>query len=533
MILFRADANSKIGSGHIMRCLSIADAALLHGEQSCFITADNSLGNIIKSRGYENIVLNTDYSNPEAEIGKLSEVIKHGNDVTDNLKAVFVDSYYVTNNYLSTLKSSLPKNTKLVYIDDLLKFAYPVDVLINYGLEIQQANYEKIYDKLPALMLLGLSYAPLRKEFQGLAFKQPAQSIKNVLISTGGSDAEHITLKILNGIIQRKEELKDQIFHFVVGDINLDKDKIIAVAKDVPNVVIHQNVHNMHEIMALCDVAVSAGGTTILELCASSLPIIAYSFAENQEGIKQFANKGLALYAGDARANNSFIDNIFRLLKKLSEDYELRKTLAEKAYSLVDGKGAERVVKEILRVRYRLNEYSMRPIEESDLPQILEWRNSDEIRNMMLTNHKITWNEHYNWFKRIEQNPVKRYFIFEYQNKPIGYIGYNEFDEENKSCSPGMYIGDKKNAPGDAGFAMSYIIGKYAFYKMGLLSLKSEIFAKNKNALAINKFFRTPIIGEYYIEKNGEKELVKKLEITKEQWMKNREERLRDFFNDI
>ena len=555
MIIFRADANSTIGSGHVMRCLSIADEAERLGEKVCFITADDSFSNVIKSRGYENIVLNTNYSDMESELEALQKVLANERDeqykqneqekqwIRRKIEAIVVDSYYVTPTYLSKLHSfisSLSPRTKLVYIDDLLQFAYPVDVLINYGSRVLRTEYEKLYSytKLPAGILLGLDYAPLREEFQGLPFKNPARDVKNVLVSTGGADHEHVALKIIKRLMQEGQECQGNqeestggyTFHFTLGTLNQDKEEILSLSRCIHNVIIHQNIVNMHELMSMCDIAVSAGGSTILELCASSLPIITYSVADNQEGIKDFAEKGLALYTGDARECEAFVENIFYFLHKLSSEYELRKSLAENVYSLIDGKGVKRIMREIYR--YRFKDYSMRPIEEEDLPQILEWRNSDKIHSKMLTNHKITWGEHYQWFKRIEKYPIKRYFVFEHKSKPIGYIAYNDFNEEEKSCTPGMYIGNAKAAPGDAGFVLSYIIGKYAFEKMGMLKLKSEILASNKNALALNKFFGNTEVGEFYVEKHDKKELVKLLEITKEQWVATQKERLIEFFDD-
>ena len=105
---------------------------------------------------------------------------------------------------------------------------------------------------------------------------------------------------------------------------------------------------------------------------------------------------------------------------------------------------------------YRVGDYSMRHIEERDLRQILEWRNSDEVHSMMLTDHKITWEEHRQWFERIRQEPLKRHFVFEYQGQPVGYIGYNGFDAQTRTCTPGMYLGDRKTAPADAGLYLAY-----------------------------------------------------------------------------
>ncbi|MCR4818825.1 MAG: UDP-4-amino-4,6-dideoxy-N-acetyl-beta-L-altrosamine N-acetyltransferase [Fretibacterium sp.] len=171
---------------------------------------------------------------------------------------------------------------------------------------------------------------------------------------------------------------------------------------------------------------------------------------------------------------------------------------------------------------YRIGDYSMRPIEEGDLRQILEWRNSDEVHSMMLTDHKITWEEHCRWFEKIQQEPVKCHFVFEYQGHPVGYIGYNDFDESARTCTPGMYLGDRKTAPADAGLYLSYMAGKYAFEELGVEKIILEIFSKNKRALSINNM--TGQEGEHYcIKKSSKRETVVRTETTREEYLKNRE----------
>ena len=115
MILFRADGNSNIGLGHVMRCLSIADEFKNTGESCLFITADNELHKTIKDWGHKNLVLDSEYDHMEDELESLKQSI----DARD-VAAVFVDSYYVTEQYLRELwQFCASKYITLVYIDDV------------------------------------------------------------------------------------------------------------------------------------------------------------------------------------------------------------------------------------------------------------------------------------------------------------------------------------------------------------------------------------------------------------------------------
>ena len=105
----------------------------------------------------------------------------------------------------------------------------------------------------------------------------------------------------------------------------------------------------MYERMAACDLALSAAGSTMYELCASSVPIVTYRLADNQFKVAEcFRRNNMAVDAGDARRNEDFCKNAFEILERISNDYDQRTRMAQKAYKMVDGSGANRLVKELL-----------------------------------------------------------------------------------------------------------------------------------------------------------------------------------------
>lgn len=208
--------NNFIATGHMMRCLSIADAIRDKGEEVCFITADDNGAKLLAERGYDNIVLGSKWDDLESELGKLVDIIGKY-----NVKSLLIDHYYVTGKYLSGLK----KYTKIIYIDDLMKFPYPVDVLICYAAYADRAKYEMLYkDKadLPEF-LLGMQYVPLRKCFQNVAKKDIKPDVKNMLIMSGGSDRYGVVKKILEELeIEQFQEI-----NAICGIYNTDYDIMI------------------------------------------------------------------------------------------------------------------------------------------------------------------------------------------------------------------------------------------------------------------------------------------------------------------
>ena len=109
----------------------------------------------------------------------------------------------------------------------------------------------------------------------------------------------------------------------------------------------------MSQLMTECDVAITAGGSTMYELCACSIPMITYSVADNQlAGVKGFAQLGIAKYCGDIRTDDVQIwSNLYEALKVFQLNFEYRKEVALRMKELVDGQGTRRIADEIHNLR--------------------------------------------------------------------------------------------------------------------------------------------------------------------------------------
>ena len=339
MIIFRADGNKKIGMGHIMRCLSVADAFRRIGRDCLFVTAQDNLSSIITERGYNCVILNTNPYKLDDETEQLLRVLK---DYA--VEAVIVDSYSVSEAYLSAIKSEY----FTVYIDDVYSFAYPVDCVINYSINATKEKYRKLYStgELPKL-LIGTEYVPLRSEFCIDGKKPLPGRIKNIFVSTGGADSEHIALR-LTDYLSRTDKYGNYTFHIVVGAANYDLYKITHLAKDTDNVSVYSNVSKISGLMMMCDAAISAAGSTMFELCACGLPIITYTLADNQKDNEaSFCENGIAVSAGDVRDNPDFISTLLDTADGTFSDIEKCRAMALSAKNLVDCKGADRIAKEL------------------------------------------------------------------------------------------------------------------------------------------------------------------------------------------
>lgn len=344
MICFRVDGNKQIATGHVMRCLAIAKALKKKGENCTFIIADHFTEKLIEENGFNTICLESKWDNLDYELDALTIFLK-----SQNIKTLIIDSYFVTESYLTKLK----KVVKLVYIDDMNMFRYPVDMLINYSFNFNKYNYEARYEKENTKLLLGSKYVPLRKEFTSKNINKSGldKQVKNILITTGGSDPYNFSGTLINEILS-KDLYKTYIFHVIIGSYYENILELENLSKKHSNIILHKNVKNMSDLMINSDIAISASGTTLYELCACGTPSICYVFADNQlEGAEAFGDRDIIPYAGDIRDNMKLVINkIFYKVNELIQSEPLWLSYSIKMREFIDGKGSARIAEEIIKL---------------------------------------------------------------------------------------------------------------------------------------------------------------------------------------
>lgn len=344
MIWIRADANNEIGMGHIMRCLSIAIALEKCNKEVCFILADENASTLLESKGQRYKILYSAYDELYRELDIFQMLI-----LKERPEFLIIDSYYVTANYLEKLREC----TNTVYIDDKYLFPYPVDMLINYNIYGEMLPYGENAEESNLKLLLGVSYVPLRAQFEGVAYSVKKQ-VQNVLITTGGSNKYNLTGKILKELLLQ-EEMRNCHYHIVSGIFDEYLPMLQKLAEVNSNIHIHQNVDNMAELMQKCDIAITAGGSTMYELCAVGVPIICFSFVDNQERIvESFVQRGLVCYGGNyLQERDNLFGNVAQNVLFLTRNKEKRMYYSNKERQLIDGKGAERIAQKLCEMEER------------------------------------------------------------------------------------------------------------------------------------------------------------------------------------
>ena len=346
MFLIRADGNEKIGAGHLMRCLTIAAELVKQGcgDEILFLCADEQSAQLAGQQGFETVILGTDYRDMESELPAWEKLFERHNKAV-----ILVDSYHVTDRYLAALK----RFGTVVLMDDMGEKSYPVDALINYNAFADRTCYSRLYGvsiQEPTdgnigqcaggvKMFIGPDYVPVREQFRDRNYCV-RREVKSVLITTGGGDSENIAGRILETLYGSEPE-----YHLIVGQFNPHLVKLKQMESAHENIHIHSNVTDMAELMTSADIAVTAGGSTVYELAVLGVPLICFSYAENQEALTEYiGEQSIAGFAGAFhKSPEAVLTNMGSLFRRLTSDETLRRRYSDREREMIDGYGALRL----------------------------------------------------------------------------------------------------------------------------------------------------------------------------------------------
>ncbi len=319
-ILIKTDGNSRIASGHIRRCLSIAEALKEKGASVSFWFSDEESSAILdRFTGSSN-------SFPFITVKP-----------TEKYELLLLDSYSID-------KKDFPEYRKYAvktgYIDDLCSFDPDVDLIINYDPDPPKDLYHA-----PA-QLLGTAYAPLRKQFAGPSI-DIKENVERILVSTGGTDPYHILADILNNADPSLQYIA------VIGAVfdSGYRSELQQISEGKNNITLCENVSDMAGLMRSCDIAVTAGGTTLYELCACGIPSIVFTMADNQLDFTEgFYKRNAIWYEGDARREPALISRIGSRINLILSDQDSRRIKSDTAHAMVNGTGSFSIADAILSI---------------------------------------------------------------------------------------------------------------------------------------------------------------------------------------
>lgn len=350
-VLIRVDASLQIGTGHVMRCLTLAQALHENGANVQFICRQHK-GNLIekiRSNGFKVYELELPYVAGEIE-GKLQH--SHWLGVTQQEDAVacvdileakevswlVVDHYALDKDWQLSLE---PHCKKMMVIDDLADREHQCNVLLDQTFNRHKEDYLGLVPK-GCKLLLGPQYALLRPEFFKLRDYSLKRRIrpdfKQLLVNMGGLDIDNVTGQVLDALKDYCLSSSKKVV-VILGKESPHLQIIMSKAKDLPyEVEIKVDVDNMAEMMANSDIAIGASGSSTWERCCLGLPTIQMVIAKNQE----FSAQKLS------------INGVVKLITKTKEISNLLESASDWMPDLIklsaqvcDGMGAYKVVRSL------------------------------------------------------------------------------------------------------------------------------------------------------------------------------------------
>lgn len=322
-VLFLAHGGAACGMGHVVRSLSLASAFLAKGCDVQFISKYQEGIEEIRRQGYA------------------VHVQEDINIIISRFKPhiVVVDTYQVSTEFFI----SLSQYSKVVYIDDLYTFDYPVDVIVNGNITALTMGYQYAFPEQKHL--LGIEYNLIRSEFSNMSARMIKREVTHIMITTGASDPANMTCSLLDAIM-KDDSLKHYHYNIVIGSGFQNQKTILQIAESTDHIHCYFNPLRMSEIMLGSDISISAGGSTLYELAACGTPTLAFIYADNQRIVTEKMAGEYLINLGYYKTINygKFIYN----LKKMITDEIFRKRISAKMQQLVDGSGSKRVADEII-----------------------------------------------------------------------------------------------------------------------------------------------------------------------------------------
>ena len=347
-LIIRADATTRIGTGHIMRCIALAQAWQDQGGDVTFLSHCDSeaLHQRIIDEGFEFIPIEKPHPDPS----DLNQTLKYleGSALCFLRSAprsmphalwLVLDGYHFTPDYQKAIREN---GYRLLVIDDMAHLDhYQADILLNQNIHASNLHYSCDRD---TVKLLGCEYVLLRREFlkyKGWEREIPDKATK-ILVTLGGADPDNVTLKVIEAL--NMLNTPDIEVKIVVGPSNPHKELL-------KNTMLHasctmlcvENASNMPELMAWSDMAVTAAGSTCWELTFMSVPSITVVTSGNQQDVAKGLEKaGIFKTVGWGKEMNKVV--LATELATLVQDKSLREKKSRLGRQLINGKGAKNIV---------------------------------------------------------------------------------------------------------------------------------------------------------------------------------------------
>lgn len=463
-ILFRTDADKQIGTGHLMRCLALAERLHAEGDECTFLCRGAGLGVLaqrITDAGHHLIAL------PEAELsggGTDLPVLSHApwlpggwqSDLDACLAGLgdqpvadwlILDHYALDHRWEAAMRNIAKR---IMVIDDLADRLHDCDLLLDQNHVLgMDCRYDGCLP-IACKKLLGPRYALLRSEFSHTVRvaggRTPTQA-PGLLVMFGGADAQNLTLRTVE--VLAKLAWRGAI-DVVAGPLYPELPSLRAALNALPNARLHAPANDIAALMRAADLAIGSPGVASWERCACALPSLTIAQADNQEPIGEaLAIAGAHWYLG--RAETVLDADIEAALLAWERNSFACRAMSTVAASVCDGQGVFRVIRHLRELSF-----SIRPVTTDDALLLFSWRNDERTRRYFFNSDPIAFSQHLEWLSATLSSASSTLLLAERGEVPVACI---RFDCREHRATVSIYIDPDLHGQGIGATALSHAVG--------------------------------------------------------------------------
>jgi len=440
--VIRADATVRIASGHIMRCLTLADVLKTTFTDISITLLSGPLPNAISQR----------VTQAGVTLKLLSKNVDDADwtqslDITQSIEAIsslptadliIVDHYALDHLWERSLSAHCDK---LMVIDDLADRSHHANLLLDQTFGCSPEAYMPLVNS-DCHLLLGSAYTLIREEFlalqqSALSKRQHFQKVEHLLINLGGLDEHNATGRIIDLIENAlpQEQFEKLTFTVIASADAPHIQQLRERTESLPNAELILDCQHMAEQLLKADIAIGASGGSTWERCVMALPTLAVVLADNQITIAtQLEKAGAIINLGEV---NSLTKEKLALAFKQLDAPETYQEMVKHCQSICDGLGTKRVIDALFP-----SNVSLRKATEADLLTIFAWQANPDVRKFSRNPNPVSLEEHEQWFKHSLTLTTRFIYIISYGDKACGVLRLDEIDADNYEVSilvdPGM-----------------------------------------------------------------------------------------------
>jgi UDP-2,4-diacetamido-2,4,6-trideoxy-beta-L-altropyranose hydrolase len=472
VVVFRVDASTAVGTGHVMRCLALAEHWRARHGSAAFAMAEvnPALQRRLTDCGCEVVVMNAVAASAQDadRVGTLA--------AERGAKWVIVDGYHFGADYQKLLRDA---GLRVLFVDD---YGHSTHYYANMVLNQNAYAAESLYPRRESDtgLLLGSQFVLLRPEFEARrSWRREIKAVgRKLLVTMGGSDPENETAKVLRALPAVAVDGLEILV--LLGGSNPYAESLRKTASSISHrLKFVEDSSDVAELMTWPDAAISAAGTTCWEMCFLGLPFLTISVASNQQPIAhELQKRGAGLHLGSSSQVTS--EKIAIELTSLLQSATRREGMSRSGRALIDGYGAQRVIAAMLTHGLRL-----RPVREDDCGRLWQWANDPLVRQVSFSSQTIPWDQHVKWFQSRLADSTEMFLIVEdSDDRPVGQIRYT-LGSERAEVSITMDPDFRGKGLGSAALSMATT---EVFRKTGTVAIDAWIKAGNEASM--NAFAR-------------------------------------------